>query len=116
MPYDPALATRIRPLIEAAAGVVEKKMFGGIGSTIGGNMAVGAHSDGRMMIRCSKEAFPTLLEEPGADGLRRGTKYMTGWVLIDADAVADDATGAGRVAERSPSGKVPRVGATDVGR
>lgn len=91
MAYDPDLADRIRASIAGAPNLVEKKMFGGIGWTVGGHMAAGAHNDGSLMIRCSKEDFAAFIAEEGADGMQRGGKYMTGWVLVDADAVADDA-------------------------
>ena len=42
------------------------------------------------MIRCSREDFEALLAETGADGMKRGERNLTGWILIDADAVADD--------------------------
>ena len=45
MAYDERLAGRIRDLIQARPGVVEKKMFGGVGWMLGGNMAVGVMSD-----------------------------------------------------------------------
>ena len=41
MAYDEQLAARISDLMHARPGVVERKMFGGMGWTIGGNMAVG---------------------------------------------------------------------------
>ncbi len=91
MPYDPELADRIRERVDGTPGLVEKKMFGGIGWTIHGNMATGAHNDGKLMIRCSPEVFESYLAEEGAEGLMRGGKPMMGWVLVDPDAVADDA-------------------------
>lgn len=90
MAFDPELADRVRSLLADADALTEKRMFGGIGWTIGGNMAAGAHNDGRLMIRCSKENFEELLSEPGAEAMRRGTSSLTGWLLIDANAVADD--------------------------
>ena len=90
MPYDTALADRIRDLLTDTPGLVEKKMFGGIGWTINGHMACGAHNDARLIIRCSKEAFPGLLEEPGAGGMMRGGKAMAGWNLVDNEAVIVD--------------------------
>jgi TfoX/Sxy family transcriptional regulator of competence genes len=89
MTFDPELADRVRSLLEDAEGLAEKKMFGGIGWTIGGNMAAGAHNDGRLMIRCSKEDFEEFLAEPGAEAMKKGTRSLTGWVLIDSEAVAD---------------------------
>ncbi len=91
MPYDPSLAERIRARVAGTDGLVEKKMFGGIGWTVHGNMATGAHNDGNLMIRCSREDFEGLLSEDGALGLMRGGNAMTGWVLVEARAVADDA-------------------------
>ncbi len=90
MPYDPQLADRARTLLEGAPGLVEKKMFGGIGWTLGGHMAAGAHSDGRLMVRCAREDFERLLAEPGAGAIQRGGKNLTGWLLIDASAVETD--------------------------
>jgi TfoX/Sxy family transcriptional regulator of competence genes len=90
MAYDPQLADRVRSLLADADALTEKKMFGGIGWTIGGTMAAGAHNDGRLMIRCSKEDFEQLLSEPGADGMKKGTRNLTGWLLIDSNAVADN--------------------------
>ena len=91
MPYDPVLAERIRTFLDGTPHLTEKKMFGGIGWMIGGNMAAGAHSDGKLMIRCAKEDFVDYIGEDGADGLHRGKTVMSGWVLVEADRVADDA-------------------------
>ena len=90
MAFDPQLADRVRSLLVDADALTEKRMFGGIGWTIGGNMAAGAHNDGRLMIRCSKEDFEKLLSEPGVEGMRKGTRSLTGWLLIDSNEVADD--------------------------
>ena len=90
MAYDPELAERVRTLLDDTTGLNEKKMFGGIGWTIHGNMAAGAHNDGRLMIRCAKEDFESLLGEPGAEGMKRGSRRLTGWILVDAGTVSDD--------------------------
>jgi len=45
MPYDPALAQRVRDRLLDAAGVSEKKMFGGLAFLTSGNMTVGMHGD-----------------------------------------------------------------------
>ena len=41
MPYDQQLADRARPLLSRKHGFAEKKMFGGIGFLLGGNMCIG---------------------------------------------------------------------------
>ena len=45
MAYDEAFAERIRDAIKAQPGLDEKKMFGGIGYLINGNMACGIWQD-----------------------------------------------------------------------
>ena len=65
-------------------------MFGGIGWMVNGNMAAGAHSDGRLMIRCSREDWEGFVSQPGAGAMLRGGKGMVGWVLVDPDAILDD--------------------------
>lgn len=44
--YDDDLADRVRELIYPAAGLAEKKMFGGLAFLIGGNMAIAVSGQG----------------------------------------------------------------------
>ncbi len=90
MAMDERLAGRIRAALADTPGLSEKRMFGGIGWMIHGNMAAGAHHDGRMVIRCSREDFPELLTEPGASPMLRGTTPMRGWVIVDPSVVVSD--------------------------
>lgn len=89
MPFDPALAARIRSLVPPEA--VEKKLFGGLGFSIGGHLATSAYKDGGLMIRCAKEDWAGFLTEPGARPMLRKDKPISGWVRIAADAVVGDA-------------------------
>ncbi len=41
MAYNQVLAQRIRTMLEVVSGVTEKKMFGGTGFILRGNMACG---------------------------------------------------------------------------
>ena len=91
MPYDPELVERIRPELERLPFVEEKKMFGGIGWIIAGNMAAGAHHDGRLVIRCRREEYDSLLRQPGANPMEHGGRRLVGWVLVDAEAISEDA-------------------------
>ncbi len=90
MPYDEEMARRIRAQLEGVRGLVEKKMFGGIGWTINGHMATGAHNDGRLMIRCPKENYDDIMKLQGAVAMERNGKGMRGWVLVDPKTVASD--------------------------
>ena len=45
MTFDEGLAQRVRDLISDHPNYVEKKMFGGIGFLLGGNMACGVNQE-----------------------------------------------------------------------
>jgi TfoX/Sxy family transcriptional regulator of competence genes len=91
VPYDEKLASRMRAALSGTPGLSEKKMFGGIGFMVGGNMACGVMADGRMLLRCADEDHGRFTKEAGAAAMERGGKAMKGWVLVDAAALAPDA-------------------------
>ena len=107
MAYDERLAARISDLMHARPGVVERKMFGGVGWTIGGNMAVGVMRADHMVVRLPPEEVEEAIREPHVHEFGRpGSKPMKGFVLIDAEGLTDDAVladwvdrGAARAAE-----------------
>jgi TfoX/Sxy family transcriptional regulator of competence genes len=88
VPYNEELAARMRFELDGEPGLTERKMFGGLGFMINGNMAVAASSKGGLMIRVSPEAAPKLL---GAHvrPMEMGGRSMGGWLLADS-AVTDD--------------------------
>jgi hypothetical protein len=92
MAYDEALAERIRAAVSNEAGVRERKMFGGLAFLLNGNLAVGAYKDGGLMIRCSNDDWQAFLTEDGARPMLRKGNPVSGWVLIAAEAVHDDAS------------------------
>jgi hypothetical protein len=110
MAYDEQLAERVRDVVGARSGVVEKKMFGGLGWMINGNMAVCVMSTGGLIVRIDPEDTDAVLREPGVSTFgREGAKPMRGMVIVDADAVAEDAVladwvdrGADRAASMPP--------------
>ncbi|MEI2820614.1 MAG: TfoX/Sxy family protein [Marmoricola sp.] len=76
MAYDEALAADIRMELSGESGVTEKKMFGGLGFMINGNMAVAANASGGMMVRVSPELASTLLAPPNVDLFDMGGRRM----------------------------------------
>src|SRR3954454_7161200 len=92
MAYDEQLAARISDLLQARPGVVERKMFGGMGWTIGGNMAVGVMREDHLVVRLPPEEISDAIREPHVHEFGRpGAQPMKGFVLIDPEALADDA-------------------------
>ena len=51
MPFDESLAARIRTTLARKRGIEEKKMFGGVGFLLNGNMLVGVWKDSRTALR-----------------------------------------------------------------
>jgi TfoX/Sxy family transcriptional regulator of competence genes len=91
MAYDERLAGRVRELIEARPGVVERKMFGGVGWMIGGNMAVGVMRETELVVRIEPEETVAACREPHVHEFGRpGRKPMTGFVLVEPEGVEED--------------------------
>lgn len=114
MALDERLAERVGDLILARPDVTVRRMFGGMGWMIAGNMAVGVMSTGNLLVRLAPDEVPAALRDPSVHEFGRpGMKPMRGFVIVDADAVEDDAAlaewvdrGAARASELPP--KYPR--------
>jgi TfoX/Sxy family transcriptional regulator of competence genes len=92
MAYDEALASRIREVLAARPDVVERKMFGGLGWMIGGNMACGVMRETELVVRLDPDDVPSAVLEPHVSEFGRpGRKPMKGFVLVDSAALDDDA-------------------------
>jgi len=87
MAYDEDLANRIRELLGAEDGVVEKKMFGGLAFLIGGNMSVAASGQGGLMVRIDPGETDALLAKPHAAPFEMRGRSMAGWLRVDDEGV-----------------------------
>ena len=92
MAYDEELAERIRALVAGEVGLTEKKMFGGVGWMLRGNMAVGVMSTGGLLVRMPPEEVGEAITDPHVHEFGRpGSKPMKGFVIVDQELL-DDAT------------------------
>jgi hypothetical protein len=87
MAYDEDLANRIRELVAAEAGVVEKRMFGGLAFLIGGNLSISANRRGGLMVRCDPDQADALLGKPHVEQIEMRGRPMAGWLYVGADGV-----------------------------
>ena len=85
MAYDLDLAERIRTEL-AGQSIVEKKMFGGIGFMLNGNMVCGMHKND-LMLHVAAADTDALLKRPGAKPFMMRDRPMQGWVLVAPEAV-----------------------------
>lgn len=93
MAFDEDLANVIRRHIGSRPGVTERRMFGGIGFMVDGNMAVGVSGD-ELMVRVGRDAHEAAVAEPGVRIFDGGARPMQGWVLVDPAAFDDAGLGA----------------------
>jgi len=90
MPYNQQLAQRIRALLGKRPGLIEKKLFGGVGFILQGNMACGVQGDS-LIVRVGPENHNMALSQPFVRPfLVAGGKPMAGWVLVDLDGLVTE--------------------------
>lgn len=81
MAYEKGLAQRIREALGAPPGLVEKKMFGGVGFMVLGNMACGVNKD-NLIVRVGPDQYQQALSRPHARPFDMTGRPMRGWVLV----------------------------------
>jgi len=94
--YDEALADRVRELLIARPELSERKMFGGIGFMIAGNMAVGVIEED-LIVRLDPDDAEKALAEQGVREFDFTGRPMKGWVFVGPEATAGDRDLAGWV-------------------
>ena len=90
MAYDEELAGRIRDLIAAEPGVIERKMFGGLAFLVGGNMAVAASGQGGLLVRVDPEESDALVARTSARVMEMRGRAMQGWLRVESDDVRSE--------------------------
>jgi TfoX N-terminal domain len=88
MVYDETLARRIRELVLDLPGVEEKRMFGGIGFLLNGNMVCGVNKDD-LILRLSLEQASAALQQPNVRVFDMTGRPMKGWVVVGPQGVSE---------------------------
>src|SRR5215472_12374645 len=86
MAFSAALAERIRQALARKRGVEEKKMFGGVGFLLNGNMLVGVWRNS-LIVRLGPDEGDEALKEPHVKEFDITGKPMTGWVLVEPEGI-----------------------------
>ena len=89
MAFDETLAARIRQNLARHKNVENKKMFGGIGFLLNGNMLVGVRKESLIALVGSDEYEHAVLE-PHVKEFNITGKPMKGWVLVEPQGIVDD--------------------------
>ena len=89
MAYNEDLAFRVRQALGDRQGLTEKKMFGGLGFMLNGNMCLGIVSD-ELMVRVGADNHQDALAQPHARPMDFTGRAMKGFVYVDVQGLQED--------------------------
>jgi TfoX/Sxy family transcriptional regulator of competence genes len=89
MAYSESLASRIRQALKGRRGFTEKKMFGGIGFLLHGNMCVGV-SQTSLIVRLGPEQADAARTQPNVVEFDVAGRPLRGWVMVEAEGIETD--------------------------
>jgi TfoX/Sxy family transcriptional regulator of competence genes len=89
MPYSESLAERIRHVLGGRKEIEEKKMFGGVGFLLGGNMLVGVWQTS-LIARIGADQYGAALKKPHVREFDITGRPMKGWVMVEPDGIDND--------------------------
>jgi TfoX/Sxy family transcriptional regulator of competence genes len=89
MAYSESLARRIRQVFARRRGIAEKKMFGGVGFLLNGNMCVGVWKTS-LILRLGPEQAEEALSEPHVVEFDVTGRPMRGWVMVEPEGAETD--------------------------
>ena len=91
MVYNTELARRVVAILETLkpGSVKGKKMFGGIGYLLNGNMACGVNKN-ELIIRVGPDDYETALEEPHTRHFDLTGRPMRGWEVVLPEGCTSD--------------------------
>ena len=81
MPYNEALADRVREALADVPKVVEKKMFRGVTFMVDGKMCISVGGD-EIMCRIDPVEYETVLDRNDVRPMIHGGKVMKGFVFV----------------------------------
>jgi TfoX/Sxy family transcriptional regulator of competence genes len=84
MAYDKNLASRIKAVLGDHSGFTSKKMFGGVGYLLNGNMACGVHKD-FLIVRVGPDRYQEALDQAHTKMFDITGRPMTGWVMVEPE-------------------------------
>ena len=89
MAYNEELALKVREALGDREGLTERKMFGGLGFMLNGNMCCGIVSDD-LMVRVGADNHQDALAQPHARPMDFTGRAMKGFVYVDVQGLQED--------------------------
>jgi len=89
MPYDENLAQRLREIFIKQPDIDEKKMFGGVGFLLHGNMACGVYKDD-LIVRVGADQHEAALKRAHTRVFDITGRAMKGWIMVEPSGLSSD--------------------------
>jgi hypothetical protein len=89
MAFSETLAERIRQHLARRKNVEEKKMFGGVGFLLDGNLLVGVWKES-LVVRLGQDQVEEAMREPHVKAFDITGRPMRNWVLVGPEGVTGD--------------------------
>ena len=89
MAYDEGLAQRIEEILEAQPAFEVKKMFGGAGYMLRGNMVCSVHKD-MLVVRVGLDGHEEAMSYPHTLPFDITGRAMKGWVMVSTGGYGTD--------------------------
>jgi len=89
MPFNEVLAERIRKQLKRKKGIEEKKMFGGLGFLLNGNMLVGVWKEA-LIVRLGPELGAEALLDDHVKPMDITGTPMKGWIMVEPPGFGED--------------------------
>jgi TfoX/Sxy family transcriptional regulator of competence genes len=89
MAYSQSLAERVRKVLAKRRGFTEKKMFGGVGFLLNGNICVGVWKDS-LIVRLGVDEAEAALKDDNVVPFDITGKALQGWAMVEPDGLERD--------------------------
>jgi TfoX/Sxy family transcriptional regulator of competence genes len=89
MAYSESLVRRIRHVLGGHRGMTEKKMFGGVGFLLDGNMCVGVWKSS-LIVRLGPEQAEAAMQELYVVPFDVTGRVMKAWAMVEPDGLETD--------------------------
>jgi TfoX/Sxy family transcriptional regulator of competence genes len=89
MAYSESLAERVRSSVSGTRGMTEKKMFGGVGFLLHGNLCVCVWKS-LLIVRLEPDQAAAALKQPDVREFDVTGRPMKGWIMVEPDGLETD--------------------------
>lgn len=89
MAFNADLAERVRTAVKTRKGITEKRMFGGVGFLLNGNLLVAVWMDS-LIVRLGVAQAEEVQHDPYVGPMDLTGRPMKGWIMVAPVGVASD--------------------------